>query len=297
MATLSILAALGASLSWALGALLAHKPAKLLGAFGFTRIQLVSAAALLILAVSLRGGWSSVAWSHWPGLLTSSVVGVVVANLAMAACLRRGGPRRTLLLQTISIPLAAGLGWLLFDEAISMQEFAGIAVIAAGIAVAILYRTAAGAQDEVLDGSLLAVVALGLVSAFAQAVGLLAMKPVLLAGTDPLAASALRTGGAALLVTLISLWPAKVFQPASERTATVVISAIVPGVLGYVIAVSLLLSALSGSNTGITAALGSTAPVIMLPVLWISTKRPPPRIAWMGAALVMAGTGLMAMQQ
>jgi drug/metabolite transporter (DMT)-like permease len=47
MPTVAVTAALGASLCWALGSLMAHRPATQLGAFEFTRRQLLSSFALL----------------------------------------------------------------------------------------------------------------------------------------------------------------------------------------------------------------------------------------------------------
>jgi drug/metabolite transporter (DMT)-like permease len=102
--------------------MLAHAPAKQLGAFTFTRVQLIGASGLLLLIVTMVGGWSSVSWRHWPNMATSSLIGVVLGNLSMVACLRRGGPRRTQLLMAMTAPIAAVLGYLFLGEAISPQS-------------------------------------------------------------------------------------------------------------------------------------------------------------------------------
>lgn len=276
---------------WAAGAMIAHAPAKRLGAFEFTRTTLISSATLLALIVTWMGAWPSVSWHYWPSFVASSLIGVIVSNLAMVACLRRGGPRRTQLLETASAPIAAVLGWFLLGESISAQKLLGAAIALAGIGLAIFYGHGKRSDPEPLNGSLASVILLGLLSAATQAVGLIAMKPALLAGTEPLAASALRTGGAALVIALIALWPVKAFAPASERTGRVVLWAIFPGILGYVVAVSLLLYALRYGDTGIAAVLGSASPVMMLPMIWLVTKQRPPLTAWAGAGLVVLGIG------
>lgn len=292
MSFLPLAAALGASFSWAVAAMIAHAPARQLGAFEFTRTQLISASALLLLIVTIAGVWPSVTWEHWRGFAVSSLVGVVLGNLALIACLRRGGPRRTQLLQAMSAPIAMLLGYVFLDEAISPQKLAGAALAVAGAGLAILYGRGAS-RLEPTDGALAWVVILGVLSATCQAIGLIALKPMLVAGTEPLAASALRTGGGALAMALIALWPAAAFQPVTKPTGRIVLWAIIPGVLGYVIAVSLLLYAVRNSETGIAAALGSISPVIMLPMLWFSTRQRPPAQAWIGACLVVLGTGLI----
>jgi len=272
--------------------MLAYKPATRLGAFEFTRTQLISSSVLLLLIVSVGESWHSISWDHWRNFAASSLVGVVLGNLAMVSCLRRGGPRRTQLLMGLSVPIAMVLGGLFLEEAISAQKLAGTAFVLGGVGLAILYGRG-NAVLEPLHGSLKGVIMLGLSAAACQAIGLIALKPALLAGTEPLAASALRTGGGALAMTVIGLWPAAAFQPATRPTGWVVLSAMLPGFLGYVVAVSLLLYAVRIHETGVAVALGSIAPVIMLPMLWLTTKRPPPLQAWIGACLVVLGAGLI----
>jgi drug/metabolite transporter (DMT)-like permease len=94
MPILALAAALGASLCWAVGSLIAHRPATQLGAFEFTRTQLISSSALLVIIVTALNGWQRVAWAYCPSFVAASLVGVIFTNLAMIACLRRGGPRR-----------------------------------------------------------------------------------------------------------------------------------------------------------------------------------------------------------
>ena len=54
------MAALGASFGWAAGIVLAQSPAKQLGAFEFTRIQLLACSAILAAFCSVFGNWSTV---------------------------------------------------------------------------------------------------------------------------------------------------------------------------------------------------------------------------------------------
>jgi drug/metabolite transporter (DMT)-like permease len=295
MSVVALAAAIGASVSWAAGAMIAHAPARRLGAFEFTRTQLISASAVLIGMVSARGAWSSVSWQDWPGFATSSLVGVLLGNLAMIGCLRRGGPRRTQLLTAMAAPIATVLGFFVLGETLSLSKLVGAAVMLAGIGLAILYGQGRESEAEPRYGSLAGVLILGLTAATCQAVGLIALKPALLAGTDPLAASALRTFGGAAAITLLALWPARMFEAASARTGRLVASAILPGLLGYVVAVSLMLYALRSHEAGIVALCGSLSPVLMLPMIWFTTRRSPPWQAWAGACLVVLGLSFAAL--
>jgi len=294
MSVLASLAALAASFSWAAGAILAYTPAARLGAFEFTRTQLVSSSVLLLFIVTMAGSWPSVSWNHWPNFAVSSLIGVVLGNLAMVACLRRGGPRRTQLLMSLSVPIAMVLGGLVLGETIPPTKTVGAALVLSGVGLAIMYGRGAVVLEP-MHGPVKWVIILGLVAALCQAIGLIAMKPALLAGTDPLAASALRTSGGALIVIIVGLWPAAAFQPTTKPTGRIVLAAMLPGFLGCVVAVSLLLYAVRTHEAGIAVALGSIAPVVMLPMIWLTTKHFPAPQAWLGACVVILGTGLIVM--
>lgn len=292
MSILALSAALGASFSWALGSIMAHGPANRLGAFEFTRTQLISSAALLLFVVTAVDGWTSVTWTHWREFGMSSFA-VIFSNLAMAACLRRGGPRRTQLLLAMNAPIAASLGYVVLGETISLWKAAGALLILSGVILAVLCTHEDDDNFEPTTGNLAPIVAFGLLSAICSAIGLIVLKPALLAGTQPLAASALRTGGAAFAMAVIALWPAKIFEPVSKRTGSLVLRTILPGILGYVLAVTLLLYALRIYGVGIAAVLGSTSPVMILPMIWATTGQRPAPQAWLGACILVVGTGFI----
>jgi len=294
---LGVLAGLGASFAWALGPLIAEKPARLLGAFELTRIQLISSFAILLALVTSTVGWSTILVQHASAYAVAIVVGVILGNLAMLGCLRRGGAQRTELLFAMNTPIAAGLGYLVLGETLSAQQFLGIGLGIAGVMLAISYGKPAGpasgnGPDFRHMGPLSSVIALGLAAAFCNAIGLIALRPVLTDGAEPLAVTAIRTGGAALVMVVVALWPAKAFQSTTQPTLALTVTAIIPGVLGYVIAVCLQLYALRIFNTGTAALLGSAAPIMILPMIWIARRQRPRPASWGGAALVVIGAGL-----
>lgn len=293
MSALTLAAALTAAMTWAFASILAHAPAGKLGALAFTRIQLVAAALILLAIVTVRGDWGTVAWDHWPELTVSGLVGVLLCNLALIACLRRGGPRRCLLLLAMNAPIAALLGYLWRGETASLQSVAGGVLTVCGVIIAVLYGRKRDAASDALRGSPAGVLFPGLAAAACHAIGLVAIKPAMLAGTDPVAASALRIAGSALVLSLVALWPAKILRTETAVTPTLVVQTVAPGILGYVVATTLLLYALRSHNSGIVVALGSTAPVMILPILWATTREPPRPASWGAAMLVVLGSALI----
>jgi len=289
---LAVSAALGASFAWACGLVLAHAPARTLGAFEFTRVQLLTAGALLSLSAALSGAWTTVTWAYWPAFAFSAIVSVIVGNLAMIECLRRGGARRTQLLLALSPVMVGLMAYVALGETLRPATFVGALVAILGVFLAIAYGNRKR-DDDPVDGPPIVMVLCGVIAAASQGAGLLAMKPAMLAGTDPLAASAIRTTGAAFALCLIGLWPSPRTAALSALTPRLLGRTVVPGIMGYGVAVSLLLYAFANFNSAVAAVLGSLAPVMVLPLLWAKTGIRPHLLAWIGAAITVAGGAII----
>ena len=67
----------------------------------------------------------------------------------------------------------------------------------------------------------------------------------------------------------------------------------VTAIIGLLVGMTLFLYALQGSKTGIIATLSATSPVIILPLLWLRTGQRPSGLSFAGAALAVAGLGLI----
>lgn len=295
MSLIAWTAAIGASTCWAAGAILATGPSRQLGSFALTRLQLVTSAPVLALLVTWQDGWRTVDLGHWPAIMISALFGVLFGNLAMMACLRRGGPRRMQMMMALSPIAVLAMSGLYLQENITGRELAGCAITLAGIVMAIFFSSDAENRDryESLNGTLAAVILYGLLAALCHGIGLIVLKPVMTAGTDPLATSFLRTAAAAVAILLIGFFPIAAANGGSAPGWRLFWAAVIPGLLGYVAAVSLLLVGLNIQNAGIVTVLGSLAPVLMMPMLWLLGTRGLPVPAWFGAGLAVAGSAIL----
>ncbi len=293
MLVLPVLAALGASFGWATGIVLAQWPARQLGAFEFTRIQLIACSAILAGVVSLLGYWPTVRWAFWPSFALSIGIGIVLGNLAMIECLRRGGPRRTELLLSLKAPLVGVMAYLWLGETPELTDLLGAGITLSGIILAVFFGSDERAESDVATGSMAAIILLGVAATACQGFGFLVMKPAMLAGVDPLAASAIRLLGAAFLISIVALWPATAFKPRAVVTPYLLGRTILPGFIGYCVSSSLLLYAFAMFDAGIAAVLGSLSPVLVLPILWLKDGVVPRLQAILGAAMTVAGTAVI----
>ena len=296
MLLLPLLAALGAALTQAAAAFIAHGAARQLGAVEFTRVQLTASALVLAVVVTATHGWSGLVATHMLAIGVSSIVGVVLTNLTMSECLRRSGPRRTQLLLTLRTPITAILAFAFLGEVLSLRLLLATSLILLGVMLAVIHGRGSMSDHplESVNGSLSVVVLLGLASATCQAIGLIAIKPVMIEGLPALTASAMRTMGGAWVLTTLTIVPMKHFAPPVAPTGRNVAHAIVPGLLGYVLATTLLFYAVQNGSAVVAIGIFSTVPVLSLPMLWVVTKKRPPLPAWGGAVLVVIGAAIIA---
>ncbi|MEM9629951.1 MAG: DMT family transporter [Pseudomonadota bacterium] len=288
------LAALTASVSWATGIVLAQMPAKALGAFTFTRIQLVACSLLVTVLSSALGLWQSIDWSFWPAFAISSAIGVVLGNLAMIECLRLGGPRLTELLLCLKAPIVALLAYLWIGEVLGFGDLLGGALVIGGLLIAISYGGEDRQQHEIPGSQLVPVLMLGGMAAGFQGLGFVALKPALASGAEPVAVAAIRLSGAAILVLMAGTLRGaaglrQVKQLHRKVSPYLLFRTIVPGVIGYVIASSLLLYAFANMEAAIATILGSLSPLFVLPILWLVEGKKPNTHSVLGAALAVMG--------
>lgn len=293
--SLSIFAALGAALCWAFGGLISHAPAQHLGALAFNRTRLVLVFLMLAAATTLMGTWQTLDSRFGAELLLSGFVGIFIGDTALFSTLRRLGPRRTAVVFAINAPLTALLAFLFLHERLSLLALLGITLVFTGVALAIIFGKNRNHMHhwEHVKGSLPLGISLGILAALSQASGIVIAKPVLNAGVDPVAASAIRVGISALAFLLLSLFRPRLMAAHNPMNAKIFSWTLFSGFLGMGVGMTLLLLALAHGDAGIVATLSATTPVLILPLIWLRTGERPALLAWAGASLVLAGTALI----
>lgn len=289
---LANLAALGAALCWSAGGLIAVTPVRAIGSVAFNRIRMVIVFAMLAVAATLTGGWSSLGWEQAAWLALSGAVGIFLGDTALFWALSRLGPRRNVVIYATNAPITALLGWLMLGEALAPATLLGIALVTVGVMLAVALR--GGTHDlEAVRGSLSAGVAMCLVAALCQAGGSILAKPALTAGADPAAGAAVRVATSGLLLWAGTLWPGRRGTLLDGLTPRIVALIAANGFIGLGLGMTLLLIGLKFGDAGVAATLSATSPVLILPMLWALTRQPPRPGAWIGAALAVAGVMLI----
>ena len=290
------LAALAASLCFATGGMLAVAPSRALGAVRFNRVRMAMMAIVLTLIGGLTGGFLTIGAADWWPLVLSGLIGIYLGDTFLFAGLRRVGPRRNAIMFALNAPLAAIFAVWFLDEILPPSVWIGCFLVTGGVMVAIALGRRRSGEDpwDVVHGSLPLGLGFGFLAAAGQALGLLLSRPLMEQGVDPIAGSAVRVlvGCLALFVT----YEIQHFRQSRDHnlwTRQFVLQTFGSSAIGMGIGMTLVMFALSGGEAGIVATLSSAAPVVMLPMIWLTSRRAPALGAWLGAVLVVLGTFLV----
>ena len=292
---LSAILALGAALSWTLAALFSHRPATAFGSLHFNRLRMIAAMVIMGAMLVLTGRPAQIPVEFWTSILLSSLTGIVLGDFLLFATMRRMGPRRTNVLFATNAVFAALLGWLVLGEGVGVTTWLAVVCGFLGVVLAVIYgkRRDLAHQWELITPPLWIGVGLGLLAAICQAFGVIFIRPVMVAGVDPVAAALARVGVAAVI-----FWLTFPFDPNRQRlpllpSRDLVLLISLNGLFGLGVGAALLLAALETGSVATVTILSSTSPVLILPFIWARTGMPPAAGAWLGAVLVVICTALL----
>lgn len=284
--------ALAAALCWSFGGLLSTTPTRAFGALRFNRIRLSIVSCILIVVTLVTGGWRTLDLHSLLVLALSAVIGIFIGDTLLYAALRRLGPRRTGILFTTNAPITVILGYFFLQETLPLNAGIGCLLIMVGVLLAVFCGTRARQKHvfEKVQGSLPLGLLLGFLSALCQSISVLIARPIMIAGVDAVAASALRVGTAALLLNLVFLLrPSQGKQPTVVLTRKLMGMTALSGIVGMALGMTFVLFALAHGPAGLVSTLSATSPILILPVLWIATRERPATGAWVGAFLAVLG--------
>ena len=289
------LAALSAAFCWALSGLISINAIRKLGPLAFNRVRM-SFVFLLLAGISfLTGEWRDFPLDTIQTLMISGLIGIFLGDTALFAALQRLGPSRTSIVFTFHAPMTVIMGWFILEEHLPWLTLLGCGIVTVGVLIAILGRRNNKEPQSIdsIQGRLRYGIALGLLAAFGQAAGSIIARPIMAEGVDPVTASAIRVGISALCLLCLGFIPNPLFRPKTQYTVKLIGIIMLSGFLAMGIGMTLLLYALALGDAGVVTTLAATQPVLILPLLWISTGKSPPLMAWFSAVLTLIGLALI----
>ena len=289
------LAALSAAFCWALSGLISISAIHKLGPLAFNRVRM-SLVFLLLAGISfLTGAWREFPLGTIQTLMISGLFGIFLGDTALFGALQRLGPSRTSVIFALNAPMTVIMGWFILEEHLPWLTLLGCGIVTVGVLIAILGRRNSNEPQSMdsTQGRLRNGIALGLLAAFGQAAGSIIARPIMAEGVDPVTASAIRVGISALCLLCVGFIPNPLFSPKTPYTVKLIGIIMISGFLAMGIGMTLLLYGLALGDAGVVTTLSATTPVLILPMLWISTGNRPPLMGWVGTVVTLSGIVLI----
>jgi drug/metabolite transporter (DMT)-like permease len=292
------IAALATSVLWSFTSIQFTLAGRRIGSEAVNRLRLLLAVALLsLIHLALYGRlWPGDATiDRWVWLGLSGIVGLAVGDGCLFQAFLLIGPRRSMLLMTLSPVFSALLAWICFGETLFWFEIVAVIVTVSGVAWVVSdsrssQASPAGGRQVVLG------VLFGLGGALGQSVGLILSKQGMAGGFAPLSTTLIRLIVAAAAIWLLALFRGQVGSARSalhDRQAWVLLAGGV--VTGPALGVFLSMIAVQRAHVGIAATLMSLSPIILLPLArWFLSEKVTSR-AVSGTIVALAGAAALLM--
>jgi len=290
---ISYIFALSAAAIWSLTGLISTRAVRYFGSYNFNFLRLLGIIVL----------FTPYAYIHWSpiyfensiiiAIALSSIIGIVIGDTFLYICLKRLGPRREALLFSIQIPCTILMADIFLNALPNFYQLLGCGLIFIGIIVAIQFNKTIKNDDlENIQGNKLVGLYAGIGLAVCQAIGIIIMKPILL-NTDPITISYLRVliAGIGMLLSFAFLPKMNLLTKMKDLKQTSI--AILCGLMGMGVGMTLFIIALKNGNPGVVSALSSTMPIMIIPFLWIATKNYSGHLSVLGALITCIGAAII----
>ena len=290
---ISYIFALSAAAIWSLTGLISTRAVRYFGSYNFNFLRLLGIIVL----------FTPYAYIHWSpiyfensiiiAIALSSIIGIVIGDTFLYICLKRLGPRREALLFSIQIPCTILMADIFLNALPNFYQLLVCGLIFIGIIVAIQFNKTIKNDDlENIQGNKLVGLYAGIGLAVCQAIGIIIMKPILL-NTDPITISYFRVLIAAIGMLLSFAFLPKMNLLTKMKDLKQTSIAILCGLMGMGVGMTLFIIALKNGNPGVVSALSSTMPIMIIPFLWIATKNYSGHLSVLGALITCIGAAII----
>lgn len=296
-------AAVGTAALWTTCSILFASAGRRIGALSVNAYRILMAVALLGCAhlVVFRTLVPPAGTSQWFYLALSGVAGLALGDFGYFGALVFIGPRRGVLLMSMSPIFAAVSGYYVLGEVLAVRDVIGIAVTLAGVTWVILEKDVHSDEIPVSPRQKVYGILAGLGGSVGQGLGLVVSKYGMLhAGGDPsmalnpLSATFVRMMAATVFVWLIVTASGRLRRVLEARKDRRAITRTLAGaVTGPFAGVWLSMVAVTYAVAGIAATLMSLMPVMVIPLLWVVYRQRTSRRGMLGAAVAVAGVAIL----
>jgi drug/metabolite transporter (DMT)-like permease len=288
------LAALATAVCWTVTALAFEPATRRIGPVAVNLLKLATGFVFLATANLILRGMVlpfDASGQAWLWLSLSGMVGFLIGDYFLFKSYTMIHARVSMLVMALAPPMAALLGWMFLGETLSGNDFVGMGLTLAGIAMVVLKRGGDGGGLAFKHPAAGVLLALG--GAAGQAGGLVLSKYGM-GSYSPLAATQIRVlagaGGFALLFTALGGWRR---LPGLMDNRHLAGQVALGSAFGPFLGVSLSLVAIQYTNTGVASTIMAMVPVMIIPPSVLLFKQRVKAVEVLGAVVSVAGVALL----
>jgi len=287
-------AAVGAALVWAVATWIYSQFSHRFSALQLNIVKGVVASVLMMCVIPLSVDQiPPISTTHFVVLALSGVIGIAIGDSAYFASLKRIGPNKTLLLESLAPPLSGVLALLALGSVLPIQGWLGVIITTLAVSLTVFHS----------DGTPLdwRGVGFGLVASVCQASGVVISHYALVAGDlPPLLGALIRLSmGVAVVMVIIGWVEKKPYRTMKEHLCQLgkngfmwLLAAIF---VGTFLALWLQQVALKHANPAVAQSLIATSPLFML-IIYATKGEAISKRAIVGTITAVAGISLFFMK-
>ena len=267
-------AALSAACLWSIASVVYSKLGLTIPPLQLNLIKGIIAIGFFIFTILITGElFPSIATLPMCLLLLSGVIGISLGDTLFFNTINSLGPRRTLLMQTLTSPMSAIFGLIFLQEKLNSLAWCGILVTLLGVAWVISERTADDrnvSTEEFKEG-----VVFGIFTSIAGAIAaVMARGAIGDTEISPLWAALLRLSAGTLILSVWSLSKQQTsFILSNLNNPRIIGGTIFAAFFGTYLGIWLQQTAIKFTSVGIASTLLQTSPIFVIPfAIWMGEK-------------------------
>lgn len=288
-------ASLAAAVIWAFSMTLYTGPAKGMPAHSLNLYKnLVALTCFIIVLIVSQGTTATLrpdTWQTLGKLVLSGIIGIAVGDSAFFGALRHLGAQLTAAIQCLAPPMAATLAALAWGETLNQYELLGMILTTVAIGCLMFFghqETSVKAVSEMERSTVVKGFAFAIGAALCQALGIVLARSAL-QRVDTVVGTVYRIVPAVLLLSIFSYQYDRGQNLVTIiKTRPLALRLAVAAFLGTFIGLFLMSVGSKYAKAGVTAALGSTYPIWIIPLarIYLQEKGSWPRYICTGFAII-----------
>ncbi|MGY3572177.1 DMT family transporter [Vibrio paucivorans] len=285
-------AGLGAAVVWALATWIYSQFSHQFSALQLNIVKGVVASFMMLMIMPLLPMPElELSANHFAILAISGVIGIAIGDSAYFAALKRIGPNKTLLLESLAPPLSGVLAIMLLGSVLGVQAWLGVIVTTIAVTF-VVFQPSADSQTTSRAG-----IGYGLLASVCQASGVVISHYALVAGDLPpllgaLIRLAVGVGAVALVIGWLEPKPFKqMWQNLSEMKSKSKLWLLLAIFVGTFLALWLQQVALKYANPAVAQTLIATSPIFIL-IIYAVRREPIGRKSVIGTLFAVGGISL-----